>query len=207
MGKKATVISQTELISYMAPYVVYTFVNMNNAYVYGSTWFSQWTVTSWSRPIHCLALITWPHSRINELVRFTRVCEIHSSPKHSLSVTHKGSPLFCKHGPIPRDRAGENFSCLFKESDPQDIFVVMWKRVWEMCSWMAWLEWGVGTVLPSTKFLQKVVRTEKASVLISIPSAKVEDAINTEMPPSDFCRALRRTVISSSLRSLSPKQH
>ena len=29
MGKKASVISQTELISYIAPYVVYTFVSMN----------------------------------------------------------------------------------------------------------------------------------------------------------------------------------
>lgn len=29
MGKKASVISQTGLISYIAPYVVYTFVRMN----------------------------------------------------------------------------------------------------------------------------------------------------------------------------------
>lgn len=46
MGKKATVISQTELISHTASYhVVYLSVSMNIVLFYCSTWISLWTVT------------------------------------------------------------------------------------------------------------------------------------------------------------------
>ena len=38
----------------------------------------------------------------------------------------------------------------------------------------------MGTILPSTQFLEKAVRTEKASVLVSILSARVERYYNAE---------------------------
>lgn len=100
-------------------------------------------------------------------------CEIYTWPKHPLnrSLTRE-TPGFPQTWPHSQGRGRRKSLKVFSTTlIPKTFLWSSGKGVWEMCSQIAWLEGGLGIVLPSTQFLEKAVRTKKASLLVSILSA------------------------------------
>lgn len=79
----------------------------------------------------------------NELVRFYKKHLILHIPHQNTHLTthQQGEHFgFCKYGAIPRDGTGESLLVFSKNVIPQTFLWSCGKRVWEMCSQMAWLE-------------------------------------------------------------------
>ena len=86
-----------------------------------------------------------------------------NSAKHPLNHSSIREPLwFLQTRSLSRGQDREKSLSLFRECHPTDISVVWGKGVWEICSHMAQLEWGRGTVFPSPSFWKRQYKNKKS---------------------------------------------